>query len=760
MKTRFLFVIMLMTAVVTASARISKGKAGLNAQWEFDGSGTLTISGTGDVNLTDYRKKMGTVLGSLDVADIKTVVVGEGITSVAGLYNLDNLTSVTLPSSLRVIGNGAFSGCKSLSNITIPGGVKVINQYAFSTCGLTEVTLNEGVERINQDAFSSCQQLRHITLPQSLRKIGCEAFRQCENLEELVIPNGVDTLGRQMFEGCKGLKRLVFPDKQPSVVDRGQIDPAYIKIYGYLDGYRLMDAPKIESIRSHSGLCPKYVIDNVRTECYMRPEWSSLGSSFAENVLKTHCPWVDRIVGSFSYFAYDKFMGQLGQWQQKKKYETTAQYQQRVTEANRQVQVQKIVAELQQEYAKERLKYVKRDNWKISNYDADYNTFIITLEDGAHKTAYTTTAKVPLSEAPAFESSFKDAIIQPQYGVVGDSLALLACDFKLGNKTYHSAETYQNDPSASLAITLPPLQVDLSGGLGAGQGALGNAQSGQGGGLSAAGNALATNPASPVAIDRSIDTNIPVGSLKSNNTFAVIIGNENYQRVAKVAYAANDAKTFAAYCQKTLGLPQKNIRAYQDATYGTMLAALKDIQNIAKAYKGNLDVIFYYAGHGVPSEADQSAFLLPVDADGTQTEVCLSTKRLYQTLNSLGAQQVVVLMDACFSGAQRGDGMLASARGVALKVKSDTPTGNMVVFTAANGEQTAYPYKEKGHGLFTYYILKKLQDTKGNTTLGDLTDYVSEQVGRQSVVENKHSQTPTVIPATALSQNWRQMKLH
>lgn len=266
-------------------------------------------------------------------------------------------------------------------------------------------------------------------------------------------------------------------------------------------------------------------------------------------------------------------------------------------------------------------------------------------------------------------------------------------------------------------------------------------------------------PVAPVAQNDDVDTRIPTSGRKASNTFAVIIGNENYQRVARVPYAANDAKVFAAYCRQTLGLPQDNIRSYSDATFGTLLAALKDIQSIAQAYQGDLDVIFYYAGHGVPSETDRSAYLLPVDADGSQPEACLSTKRLYDTLGALGARKVVVLMDACFSGAQRGSGMLAAARGVALKVREDTPRGNLVVFTAATGDQTAYPYQEKGHGMFTYFLLKKLQDTKGSATLGDLCDYVSQQVARRSVVVNKRSQTPTVTPATTLAASWRDMTL-
>ncbi len=260
--------------------------------------------------------------------------------------------------------------------------------------------------------------------------------------------------------------------------------------------------------------------------------------------------------------------------------------------------------------------------------------------------------------------------------------------------------------------------------------------------------------------DVNVDINIPVSSLINKRTFAVIIGNENYQRVSKVDFAINDAKIFAAYCQKTLGIPFNNIRIYKDATYGSMMSALKDIKQIAEAYKGDINIIFYYAGHGVPNETNRNAFLLPVDVDGSQTDLCLSVNKLYQELNLLNARSVVVFMDACFSGSQRGEGMLASARGVALKIKNDIPQGNMVVFTAATGDQTAYPFHEKGHGMFTYFLLKKLQETKGGATLGEIGSYVSEQVAQQSVVVNGKSQTPTMVSSVSMGEGWKTMKLN
>ncbi len=277
--------------------------------------------------------------------------------------------------------------------------------------------------------------------------------------------------------------------------------------------------------------------------------------------------------------------------------------------------------------------------------------------------------------------------------------------------------------------------------------------------MSVAPSSNSPSTASPIYAPDIIDTDIPTSATKNNRTFAVIIGNENYQMVAGVPYATNDAKIFAQYCQKTLGLPEHNVRLYTDATYGKMRSAIKDIKSIAAAFTGDISVVFYYAGHGVPNESSKDAFLLPIDADGTDTEVCMSLDYLYKELASLQANHVVVFLDACFSGSKREDGMLASARGIAIKAKSGVPQGNMVVFSAAQGDETAYPNKEKGHGMFTYYLLKKLQDTKGDVTLQDLGNYITKNVSQQSILINGKSQTPSVTASSTLGDTWQNWKL-
>lgn len=256
-----------------------------------------------------------------------------------------------------------------------------------------------------------------------------------------------------------------------------------------------------------------------------------------------------------------------------------------------------------------------------------------------------------------------------------------------------------------------------------------------------------------------VDFDIPIADNVSNHTFAVIISNEKYQMEKSVQYAENDGKAFTEYCKKTLGLPEKNVRFITNATLNNIKHEIKWLQDVIAVYKGEAKAIFYYAGHGIPDEQNKSAYLLPIDGYGSDVTTGYALEDLYKALGSLPSKSVTVFLDACFSGAKRDGDMLASARGVAIKVKQNNPTGNMVVFTAAQGDETAYPYKEEGHGLFTYYLLKKLQETKGDVTLGELGDYIKTQVERQSIVTNGKLQSPSILPASSIGNGWKEWKL-
>lgn len=251
----------------------------------------------------------------------------------------------------------------------------------------------------------------------------------------------------------------------------------------------------------------------------------------------------------------------------------------------------------------------------------------------------------------------------------------------------------------------------------------------------------------------SVDKNIPKNSGVNSHTYCVIIANENYQEAPVVDYAINDGKIFKEYCHLTLGIPENQIRTFINAGYTDIIKAIRFLENI-QTFDKNAKLIFYYSGHGIPNEQDRTAFLLPVDGSPMEIQTCVSLKTLYDRLGKIKSKNVCVLIDACFSGTNRGGekGMTAS-RGI-VRIQEDTTSGNTVVFTAASADETAFALKEANHGLFTYYLLKGLKDSKGKIKLGELFRGIKEGVSKYSVLENDKPQTPSSICSPSLSGKW------
>lgn len=256
-----------------------------------------------------------------------------------------------------------------------------------------------------------------------------------------------------------------------------------------------------------------------------------------------------------------------------------------------------------------------------------------------------------------------------------------------------------------------------------------------------------------------IDSNIPHN--KTNNhttTFAVIIANENYHFVSNVPYANNDGEILKKYLTYSVGLPEDHVKLFLNASYGNMAAALKHIENLSEAFGNDLNLIFYYSGHGIPDEKTKNPMLIPVDGDSSIPETCYELDKLISNLGGLNAKSVIVMLDACFSGTERGDGMLMAARGIRIKSNQSEPIGNMVIFSASQSNETAYPYEAEQHGMFTYFLLKKLQEKKADITLGELSDYIVEKVKQQSVVTNGKLQTPSISVSPQMEDRWRDIK--
>ncbi|MBD5299070.1 MAG: hypothetical protein HDS22_03745 [Bacteroides sp.] len=257
-----------------------------------------------------------------------------------------------------------------------------------------------------------------------------------------------------------------------------------------------------------------------------------------------------------------------------------------------------------------------------------------------------------------------------------------------------------------------------------------------------------------------VDIDIPKTKQVAENVFALIIANENYQDVASVANAINDGEIMAEYCNKVLGIPPHNIHLVKDATLNNLKRSINLFSQIADAYKGEASFFVYYAGHGIPDEKTYEAYILPVDGFNSDLSTCFSLSELYKAFGEMASQKNIIIMDACFSGSTRGTEMLYSARAVKLKSKNANPIGKTVVITSAQGDETAYPYNEQNHGLFTYFLLKKLKESNGDITLKELFSYLKDNVYKQSLVINKKPQTPTVSTSVDIFEEWHNWRIN
>lgn len=256
-----------------------------------------------------------------------------------------------------------------------------------------------------------------------------------------------------------------------------------------------------------------------------------------------------------------------------------------------------------------------------------------------------------------------------------------------------------------------------------------------------------------------IDIDIPVASKKNELVFAFIFSNEDYQDVASVPNAINDGESMAKYCEIAFGLPPENIHLVKNATLNNMRREINLMKQIAEAYDNEATFLIYYAGQGIPDEKTQNAYLLPVDGFISDMTTCYSLKDLYDNVGSLPTKRNIIILDACFSGANRTDDMIASARGVAIKPKAARPSGNTIVMSSSQGAETSYSYNAEKHGLFTFYLLKKIKDSGANVTLQALYDYVKDNVSKKSIVINNKSQTPSISYSPEIADQWQQWSL-
>ena len=242
---------------------------------------------------------------------------------------------------------------------------------------------------------------------------------------------------------------------------------------------------------------------------------------------------------------------------------------------------------------------------------------------------------------------------------------------------------------------------------------------------------------------------IPISSSARPKGLAIVIGVEDYKSAPSATYARSDAEQFRHYASRVLGIPDNRIyvQVDRDATKAVFEMLFDRDGWLARRVTPESDIFVFYSGHAAPDAKSGTPFLLPYDVDPNFAVKGYSARRLYDNLGSLGARSVTVFLDACFSGMSRdGSLLLADTRPINVKVTaSDVPAG-VNVLAAADGNQFSSGDPRRGHGLFSYFLMKGLEgeadtDHDGMVRLNELYRYVETHV-EQSAGQLSREQTP------------------
>lgn len=197
--------------------------------------------------------------------------------------NCRRLAGITIPASVKTIGNNALSGCYNLETIevadgneayeslgsnviierktktlllgcknsTIPDGVAAIGALAFNNCQIEKIQFPETVKSIGDNAFASCRYLTEVILPEGLDSIAYGAFRNCELLETIEFPTTMKFFGEEAFNGCHNLMNVVSNIENPKEISESVFGYGYSSVYsqatlwvpkGKIDSYKGVSA--------------------------------------------------------------------------------------------------------------------------------------------------------------------------------------------------------------------------------------------------------------------------------------------------------------------------------------------------------------------------------------------------------------------------------------------------------------------------------------------------------------------------------------
>ncbi len=220
-------------------------------------------------------------------------------------------------------------------------------------------------------------------------------------------------------------------------------------------------------------------------------------------------------------------------------------------------------------------------------------------------------------------------------------------------------------------------------------------------------------------------------------SYALIIGVEEYRDLPAPTGARGDAEKFAELVKLSMGLPEQNIRVLtdQNATRGDILSELRWLDNNVPA---GGRIYLYFSGHGSPDPSEGTSFLLPYEATPESMEdTGLELSMVMDRLEATSAREIIAFVDACFSGTG-GRSVLPEGIRPLVPVQDTKPKSRIAIFSASQATEISGNRAGEDIGLFTHYLVEGLGlgradgDGDGQISLAELEAYVAPRVAREA----------------------------
>ena len=250
-------------------------------------------------------------------------------------------------------------------------------------------------------------------------------------------------------------------------------------------------------------------------------------------------------------------------------------------------------------------------------------------------------------------------------------------------------------------------------------------------------------------------------SLASAEKWALLVGINNYPNdISPLRYCVADVVAFRDALVNVAGFKRDKIFLMTDKMEGQMeptnINVVKRLGILAKQVQPQDTFVFYFSGHGIVN--DGSSFLLAVNSDtATQDTLEMSAvplDRVSKILSLVKAQQLLTVIDACRNNPETGrsgeDNVLTDDFSKGFKIRRSNSNGGQpsvsATLYACNVGERAYEWAEKGHGVFSYYLLEGLNgeavNSQGEVTVTTLAEYTQGNVVKWAEEFRGKKQTP------------------